>query len=118
MPAKTAPHPKLFFFFNDTATSEIYTLPLHDALPISVVADPAARPVDVLQQAMAVVGHVDAEEVLHLRVPDLRQILERDGPGDQLLLQLEAEDEGLPRSEEHTSQLQSPHPLVCRLLLQ
>src|SRR2546430_7345938 len=28
----------LFFFFNDTATTEIYTLSLHDALPISVVA--------------------------------------------------------------------------------
>src|SRR5215208_1618016 len=32
-----------FFFFNDTATTEIYTLSLHDALPISL--SPAARPV-------------------------------------------------------------------------
>src|SRR2546427_3771409 len=34
-----------FFFFNDTATTEIYTLSLHDALPISLVI---VRPLDVL----------------------------------------------------------------------
>src|SRR3712207_7245834 len=33
----------MFFFFNDTATTEIYTLSLHDALPISLVGKPGAR---------------------------------------------------------------------------
>src|SRR2546430_8819917 len=41
----TAPSPNNFFFFNDTATTEIYTLSLHDALPISLgrAAAPRAR---------------------------------------------------------------------------
>src|SRR2546422_6278165 len=34
IPSMRSPHPFLFFFFNDTATTEIYTLSLHDALPI------------------------------------------------------------------------------------
>src|SRR5438552_10400337 len=68
-----------FFFFNDPATTEIYTLSLHDALPISE----AARP---------------ADERRGLRMPA--------GPGDE------------DRSEEHTSELQSPDHLVCRLLLE
>src|SRR5215510_16601859 len=38
--------PPFFFFFNDTATTEIYTLSLHDALPISGTAGPAGRPGD------------------------------------------------------------------------
>src|SRR5258708_34226776 len=38
-----APLPSAFFFFNDTATTEIYTLSLHDALPI--FAAPVAEPV-------------------------------------------------------------------------
>src|SRR6266850_7500623 len=66
-----------FFFFNDTATTEIYTLSLHDALPIS------ARPGD-----------------------------RRDG-GVQRDLRPSAR-----RSEEHTSELQSPCNIVCRLLLE
>src|SRR5256885_7578691 len=69
----------LFFFFNDTATTEIYTLSLHDALPIS------HRAVD--QQSGE--DHEDVAEQL---------------PHD--------------RSEEHTSELQSPCNLVCRLLLE
>src|SRR6267154_6784779 len=64
-----------FFFFNDTATTEIYTLSLHDALPIS--------------------DHQAGGE----RCDD-----------DQW--------PGGPRSEEHTSELQSPVHLVCRLLLE
>ena len=47
----------------------------------------------VLEDAVGVRRHVDAEELLHPRVPDLRQVLERDRPGDQLLLELEAEDD-------------------------
>src|SRR5256885_10248816 len=67
-----------FFFFNDTATTEIYTLSLHDALPIS---------------------------------PDGRRIVYSRG-------QFSQGDLYWIRSEEHTSELQSPCNLVCRLLLE
>src|SRR5215208_8340540 len=66
----------LFFFFNDTATTEIYTLSLHDALPIS--APPATS----------------------ARLAPTRRCC------------------STPRSEEHTSELQSRGHLVCRLLLE
>src|SRR5689334_24704534 len=92
------------FFFNDTATPEIYTLSLHDALPISdrAVHDPA------LDEGLDDVGMV-ADEVLagHHEV------------GDQLAGVLGGqEDVGVGRSEEHTSELQSQFHLVCRLLLE
>src|SRR5574337_2176224 len=64
-----------FFFFNDTATTEIYTLSLHDALPISP------------------------------------------GDGDPRI-SMRWWASGRSRSEEHTSELQSPLNLVCRLLLE
>src|SRR2546426_6157916 len=81
----------LFFFFNDTATTEIYTLSLHDALPISL--DLAGRHVDVVG-AVQVVPVGAAQEAVPL--------------GENLQ----------HRSEEHTSELQSPCNLVCRLLLE
>src|SRR5258708_33244471 len=68
-----------FFFFNDTATTEIYTLSLHDALPI---------------------WH---ESLRGLSAVFMRQIKHNLPNG---------------RSEEHTSELQSPDHLVCRLLLE
>src|SRR6185437_17081429 len=68
------------FFFNDTATTEIYTLSLHDALPILDVHGAAG--------------------LLGMR-------LRHDGRVDLV-----------PRSEEHTSELQSLAYLVCRLLLE
>src|SRR5256885_14621101 len=77
--AITRRRPKFaFFFFNDTATTEIYTLSLHDALPISGAhgRHPQRRP--------------DAQRVVCAH----------------------------RRSEEHTSELQSPCNLVCRLLLE
>src|SRR5256885_12540205 len=73
-----------FFFFNDTATTEIYTLSLHDALPISVGQRIA---VGVAHDAVASGGFAGLFFGLH-------------------------------RSEEHTSELQSPCNLVCRLLLE
>src|SRR2546428_5967454 len=85
----------LFFFFNDTATTEIYTLSLHDALPIFV--DVPERPVDVLAD-------------LGLEVVPLLLAL-RDERARRLRL-------GRQRSEEHTSELQSRSDLVCRLLLE
>src|SRR5258708_29756712 len=69
----------LFFFFNDTATTEIYTLSLHDALPICQ---------------------------LPLIWPRSNGCLREDART------------ALVRSEEHTSELQSPDHLVCRLLLE
>src|SRR2546422_4132374 len=77
----------IFFFFNDTATTEIYTLSLHDALPIS-----SARP------ARGSAGRIPAPP--WARAPPARW---RSRP---------------PRSEEHTSELQSRLHLVCRLLLE
>src|SRR3712207_8413551 len=54
----------MIFFFNDTATTEIYTLSLHDALPISEDADPARLgvdpDVDVLLAGDSPVGRLDA----------------------------------------------------------
>src|SRR3712207_8445318 len=89
------------FFFNDTAPTEIYTLPLHDALPI-------LRP--------------DARQGLqrrHVRGDDAAVLL---GEGDGGLAQPQRPPrvaELAPgRSEEHTSELQSRQYLVCRLLLE
>src|SRR2546426_8225990 len=75
-----------FFFFNDTATTEIYTLSLHDALPISRRSLTPSMPRRNRREA----GWTRA-------TPSIR-------PNG--------------RSEEHTSELQSPCNLVCRLLLE
>src|SRR5256885_8712261 len=77
-----------FFFFNDTATTEIYTLSLHDALPIyqlARTAGPAARRGGGWRGRARAGGRPAAAPA---------------------------------RSEEHTSELQSPCNLVCRLLLE
>src|SRR5208337_5609617 len=68
-----------FFFFNDTATTEIYTLSLHDALPICAAG---------LHPSLGL-HHCNRYDTFCLA-----------------------------RSEEHTSELQSPMYLVCRLLLE
>src|SRR5437762_11597317 len=89
----------LIFSFHPTSTTEIYTLSLHDALPIlprqlldlGVVERPDHDPVDVARQHPRRVGD-------RLAPPDL--------------------DVAGRRSEEHTSELQSPMYLVCRLLLE
>src|SRR5207244_11262683 len=72
------------FFFNDPATTEIYTLSLHDALPIYVEAIDPGR---------VRIRYALKPEFMH--------------PG-----------RAVQRSEEHTSELQSPDHLVCRLLLE
>src|SRR3712207_6915906 len=86
----------VLFFFNDTATTEIYTLSLHDALPIWRFPEADFRDVvrpnfDTLY-SVAWLDLSDGPLVLH--VPDTA------------------------RSEEHTSELQSRQYLVCRLLLE
>src|SRR2546430_13758446 len=80
-----------FFFFNDTATTEIYTLSLHDALPISVCP---------LSVAHELLGNNSIQECC--------------AAGDSALDTMRL----LQRSEEHTSELQSQSNLVCRLLLE
>src|SRR2546421_1895126 len=76
------------FFFNDTATTEIYTLSLHDALPIYLHSFPTRRSSDLSRRR-------------HTRS-------DRDCSSDVC---------SSDRSEEHTSELQSRSDLVCRLLL-
>src|SRR5436190_17437478 len=88
----------ILFFFNDTATTEIYTLSLHDALPIWILRDDA----EVDAAAVALGG----EPV------DERQVVPGEDTG------LWQEDDAAVRSEEHTSELQSHSDLVCRLLLE
>src|SRR5260370_30285648 len=87
-----------FFFFNDTATTEIYTLSLHDALPIcaglpTVVCGPGS-----IDQAHKPDEYIAASQ-LSVCVAFMKGV---------------AED----RSEEHTSELQSHLNIVCRLLLE
>src|SRR2546422_10393883 len=80
-----------FFFFNDTATTEIYTLSLHDALPICLSMRWG------LSNRITEAGSSRKREIRFARGPSLR---------------------GRKRSEEHTSELQSRLHLVCRLLLE
>src|SRR2546426_6585332 len=87
------------FFFNDTATTEIYTLSLHDALPI-------------YKHATRAVGLANGKNPIPIIVPCHRVVGskgELTGFGGGLETK---------RSEEHTSELQSPCNLVCRLLLE
>src|SRR3712207_8820977 len=86
------------FFFNDTATTEIYTLSLHDALPISTV------------EAGRIVENAVRDAFDHwLAASPLQANKLLDWVIDR------AEER---RSEEHTSELQSRQYLVCRLLLE
>src|SRR2546425_7590618 len=85
-----------FFFFNDTATTEIYTLSLHDALPIYRYSD-----------------HQRRQDCQDLPPRKLAQCL------GAAARQVTASRRGSARrSEEHTSELQSLAYLVCRLLLE
>src|SRR5260370_11281995 len=94
----------IFFFFNDTATTEIYTLSLHDALPIS-------------SRKRRITWSFSAAFIAPCTNP--RRKL---GKTSRLSLSystvaaLTASDSD--RSEEHTSELQSHLNLVCRLLLE
>src|SRR2546425_9012189 len=85
-----------FFFFNDTATTEIYTLSLHDALPILPLDD-------ILLEAEEKM--LKTEEVVQREFAGVRT-----GKASPGLVEA--------RSEEHTSELQSLAYLVCRLLLE
>src|SRR3712207_7633227 len=95
--SRTSDGKRWYFFFNDTATTEIYTLSLHDALPIYEAEDgydsvewAASLPYSNGRVGMCGFSYVGAT-------------------------QLQA---ALERSEEHTFELQSRQYLVCRLLLE
>src|SRR3712207_8941004 len=90
----------VFFFFNDTATTEIYTLSLHDALPIS--PSPSARTTPTTSSTATL-------PAASRRSPRIRG-------GTSWRCTRWSTEEG--RSEEHTSELQSRQYLVCRLLLE
>src|SRR5205085_12033914 len=93
------------FFFNDPPTTEIYTLSLHDALPIYVahgVAVAIGGPVRG-ERELRPVGRDRRLGVVPVTVGELPRI---------------AGQRHEPRSEEHTSELQSQSNLVCRLLLE
>src|SRR3712207_8941618 len=93
------------FFFNDTATTEIYTLSLHDALPISCILNEARGKVIWCKK--------DPDSKFHLR-------LNQCSSECSLFHQTSVCSKWrvVARSEEHTSELQSRQYLVCRLLLE
>src|SRR5258708_18136727 len=91
-----------FFFFNDTATTEIYTLSLHDALPISVSS----------KQRFPVFPDVPTFIEMGLKDFEILGWFGIAAPGGT------PRDIVKKRSEEHTSELQSPDHLACRLLLE
>src|SRR5436190_3996707 len=90
-------HLNPYFFFNDTTTTEIYTLSLHDALPIYRGRHGLGPCHSRAQRARRRSARVGRRRGLRQRVPGPRR-------GE--------------RSEEHTSELQSHSDLVCRLLLE
>src|SRR2546425_5232298 len=92
-----------FFFFNDTATTEIYTLSLHDALPIFVRSQ-------LRSQLRRRLGH-PAEQLVARPGRPARNRAAR-------LADRQLQPQLVGRSEEHTSELQSLAYLVCRLLLE
>src|SRR3712207_6862714 len=100
----------LCFFFNDTATTEIYTLSLHDALPIFL----RARVAELAAQ------HLVALEVARRVEQVRREQLDAAGVelGRRQLVEVLVVVRAGVRSEEHTSELQSRQYLVCRLLLE
>src|SRR2546430_11539654 len=94
---------RFFFFFNDTATTEIYTLSLHDALPI--------------------LGNTSRALSRRLCFRSFGGLLCLDGDDARGRIAVLEERALVPaqvavRSEEHTSELQSQSNLVCRLLLE
>src|SRR3712207_8142698 len=85
----------MFFFFNDTATTEIYTLSLHDALPICIAGSEQSRSPRPTRSRTRATRRTAGS----VRGPSTCP-------------------SSLRRSEEHTSELQSRQYLVCRLLLE
>src|SRR2546422_5916048 len=105
-------HTLIFFFFNDTATTEIYTLSLHDALPIwHRVPLPVVRRGNPDGRRPERAGCRPSSGHRHRAAAHLTDDVQPHGSGVRSL-------GGNRRSEEHTSELQSRLHLVCRLLLE
>src|SRR3712207_7487991 len=101
----------MLFFFNDTATTEIYTLSLHDALPIFMPSVSYA----FNEHHLDFPGTISVRgETFIQYVSDIGRSLAHHGFRKILLVN----GHGSNRSEEHTSELQSRQYLVCRLLLE
>src|SRR5258708_11405506 len=86
-----------FFFFNDTATTEIYTLSLHDALPILIFC--LVMEAGIVLPFFEKCKSIEPLEDIYITACSQAKVVAF-------------------RSEEHTSELQSPDHLVCRLLLE
>src|SRR5260370_29985739 len=106
----------VFFFFNDTATTEIYTLSLHDALPICPLVPRTKRAASrtlsggaSTRPAMVMVRF--SNEMRPIKAPPVSRAPQRSASA---WIACATGD----RSEEHTSELQSHLNLVCRLLLE
>src|SRR5207248_10988210 len=96
---KSATYASSSSFLTATPTSEIYTLSLHDALPILMARKNLPTIPTVLARILQL---ADAENT----------------SGKELIAVVEHDQALTGRSEEHTSELQSPYDLVCRLLLE
>src|SRR3712207_7164528 len=100
----------MLFFFNDTATTEIYTLSLHDALPISGTPSDAQTILSSFATAMVSLTSL----VLTVTLVAVQLAMGQFSPRIVGALL----NDRFSRSEEHTSELQSRQYLVCRLLLE
>src|SRR5207248_10852225 len=104
-----------YFIFHDKSTSEIYTLSLHDALPILTIS-------------ASIVWHRIPENVDDIHLPSGADsgvvLIITDNGGNTATIRGNGDtingsgSQFSLRSEEHTSELQSPYDLVCRLLLE
>src|SRR3712207_9405101 len=94
-----------FFFFNDTATTEIYTLSLHDALPIS-------------QTGAGASGAAANNAALVSQINSFGNTSVNQNGTNLTVIVDQRSNFATARSEEHTSELQSRQYLVCRLLLE
>src|SRR5689334_23950408 len=94
----------ILFFFNDTTTTEIYTLSLHDALPI--------LPGPTCESAAVQMMHAHVETINNFFFAAVASAI---APTTGAEITINRHD---TRSEEHTSELQSQFHLVCRLLLE
>src|SRR5256885_11628875 len=95
------------FFFNDSATTDIFPLSLHDSLPISFISACGQVSKHLKQSALACLA--PPKTSTQARFMNLHRLVKW---ADQLL------QHAPPRSEEHTSELQSPCNIVCRLMLE
>src|SRR5690606_39718305 len=99
------------FFFNVTSSYEIYTLSLHDALPISMLSNQMVRifVYDTLANPFRRIDTIEAYAYHDRLVVEGGMVVTKMGKYDGRFYK---------RSEEHTSELQSRENLVCRLLLE